>query len=159
MNSRPVISNASPLIPLTQLGRLDFLHRIYPAIVIPPAVATEIEPTVPLPDWIQIQGLSRPVDPRILRAPLGPGESETISLALESNARLVILDERAGRSLARSLRLPIIGTLGFLLACKRRGLLPAIKPCLDMLVEFGFRVSIDLYENVLRDAGEVHDPT
>ena len=85
---------------------------------------------------------------------MGPGESEAISLALEVDARLVILDERAGRRLAQSLGLPIIGTLGVLLMGKRRGILPAMKPYLDRLIEFGFHISPALYERVLRDAGE-----
>ena len=154
MNTGPVISNASPLIALTQIGHLDFLERIYRVIVISPAVAVEISQTVSLPTWIQIRSLSQSVGPRILQASLGLGESETIGLALEIDARLVILDERPGRWLAQSLGVPIIGTLGILLACKRRGILTAIKPCLDRLIELDFRVSSALYEAILKDAGE-----
>jgi predicted nucleic acid-binding protein len=85
---------------------------------------------------------------------LGPGESEAISLALEIGAQWVILDERPARRLAQALGLPVIGTLGVLLASKRRGLLPAVRPCVDALVNFGFHISPGLYDLVLADAGE-----
>ena len=155
MNSASVISNASPLIALSQLDHLDLLEQFFHTVIIPPAVADEISPTVHLPAWIEKRSLSQPIGPRILSASLGPDESEAISLALETGARLVILDERAGRRLARGLGLSIIGVLGVLLMGKRRGLLPAMKPCLDRLLEYEFRISPALYERVLRDAGEI----
>jgi uncharacterized protein len=52
------------------------------------------------------------------------------------------------------LGLPVVGTLGVLLASKRRGLLPAVRPCVDALVNFGFHISPGLYDLVLADAGE-----
>ncbi len=91
---------------------------------------------------------------QILRASLGGGESEAISLALELSAQLIILDDRPARRLAKALGLPVIGTLGALLLAKQKGLLPAIKPEMDALVNFGFRISQDLYDRVLGDAGE-----
>lgn len=154
MNLSSVVSNASPIIALAQIGYLDFLAQIFQTVIIPPAVATEISPSVIRPPWIELQNLSQPIGPQILRASLGPGESETISLALEMNAGLVILDERAGRRLAHSLGLPVIGTLGVLLNAKRRGLLTSIKPCLDQLLEFDFHISPALYDRILQDANE-----
>jgi predicted nucleic acid-binding protein len=85
---------------------------------------------------------------------LGAGESEAISLAIEMKARLLLLDDLAARRLALGLHLPIIGTLGLLLAAKRKGLLETVKPSLDQLMACEFRVSADLYERLLRDAGE-----
>ena len=54
----------------------------------------------------------------MLRASLGPGESEAISLALEAHADLLIVDDRPARRLAQALGTPIIGTLGVLFAAK-----------------------------------------
>ena len=98
--------------------------------------------------------MTQPVGSTVLRATLGPGESEAISLAIEVEARLLILDDLAARRLALGLRLPVIGTLGLLLAAKRKKLLEAVKPCLDQLLSHEFRVSSELYDRVLRDAGE-----
>ena len=85
---------------------------------------------------------------------IGAGESEAISLAIEVEARLLLLDDLAARRIALGLHLPIVGTLGLLLAAKRKGLLAAVKPCLDQLLSYEFRVSTGLYDRVLRDAGE-----
>jgi uncharacterized protein len=154
MSSAPVISKASPLIALEQIGHLDLLKGLFSAVLIPPAVVREVAPTVTLPTWVSEHALTQPIGPQILRTALGPGESEAISLALEINAQWVILDERPARRFAQALGLPIIGTLGILLASKRRGLLPAVRPCLDALVNFGFHISPGLYDLVLADAGD-----
>lgn len=150
----PVVSNASPLIGLQQIGQLHTLEPLFGTLWTPPAVALEVAPSVTLPAWIQQHALTQPVGPAILGARLGAGESEAISLALESNARLLILDDRPARQLAQALNLPIIGTLGVLLAAKRHGLLPAIRPCLDALLQYSFRITPALYNLALRDAGE-----
>jgi len=154
---QPVVCNASPLIALDQIGHLDLLEKLFSTILIPPAVTREAVPTVTLPDWINEHTLTQPIGPQILHASLGPGESEAISLALEVSARWVILDDRPARRIAEALGLPVIGTLGILLACKRRTFLSAVRPHLDTLLNFGFRISPDLYDLVLIDAGESED--
>jgi len=154
VRSPPVVSNSSALIALRQIGHLDLLERLFGEVMIPPAVAREIGPSVSAPRWVNEQSLTQPVGPRILRAALGLGESEAISLALETGARRLILDERPARRLAQSLDLPVVGTLGILLASKRRGLLIRIRPSMDALMGFGFRVGPDLYDHVLTAAGE-----
>lgn len=155
MSSGIVVSNASPLIALDQIGQLDLLHHLFPNLVVPPAVAEEVAPTVALPSWIEIRPLAQPIGPIILAASLGRGESAAISLGLEVDAERVILDERAGRRCAQSLGMSLIGTLGILAAARRRGLIPAIKPLLDELLMHDFRVSAALIERVLQDAGEL----
>jgi len=154
MSSAPVISNASPLIALEQIGHLDLLKSLFSAVLIPPAVVREVAPMLRLPTWVSERALAQPIGPRILRTTLGPGESEAISLALEIGAQWVILGERTARRLAQAPGLPVIGTLGILLASKRRGPLPAVRPCVDALVNVGFHISPGLYDLVLADAGE-----
>ena len=84
----------------------------------------------------------------------GVVSSEAISLALETGADPVIIDELAGRALAQRLGLPLIGTLGILLATKRRALIPEVRQPIDVLRRGGFRVTSDRYQNLLRLAGE-----
>jgi uncharacterized protein len=86
MTALPVISNSSPLIALEQIGQLDLLHVLFSTVLIPPAVAREVAPTVTLPAWITERAPTQPVASQIPRASLGPGESEVISLALETDA-------------------------------------------------------------------------
>ena len=153
MSPLPIVSNSSPLIALTQIRHLDLLERLFTTVLVPTAVTREAVSVV-LPVWIVERSLSQPIGSRILRASLGPGESEAISLALEVGAQWVILDDRPARRLAEVLGLPVIGTLGVLLASKRRGFLSAVRPCLDDLVNSGFRIAPDLYERIVTDAGE-----
>ena len=149
-----VVSDASPLIGLHQIGQLGLLGTIFGTVLIPPAVAREAL-SVERPSWIVERAPKKPLGPAVTRAGLGPGESEAISLALELDADRVIIDELAGRSLATHLGLPLIGTLGILLAAKRRGLIPTIREPIDVLRRGGFRVANDLYEDLLHRAGEL----
>jgi uncharacterized protein len=150
-----VVSNSSPL--MEQLGQLQLLQKLFSSIFIPPAVLRETSPTVQMPEWIASHELEQPIGSQVLRSSLGQGESETISLAMEIGARWVILDDRPARRLAQGLGLPVIGTLGILVASKNRGFLSTVRPCLDTLMAKGFHVSPHLYAQVLTDVGEGED--
>ena len=150
----PVVCNSSPLIGLEQIGQLALLGALFESITVPLAVVEETASSVVLPAWIEQRALTQKFGPMVMRASLGAGESEAITLALELEARLVILDDRPARRLAQSLKLPVIGTLGVLLLAKRKELIPTIKPHLDALVSFDFRIAPALAEQLLQDAGE-----
>lgn len=154
MTPVPVVANSSPLIALQQIGHLHLLEGLFSVVSVPPAVARGIAPALALPAWVTERSLGQSIGPQILSASLGPGESEAISLALEVGAPWLILDDRPARRLAQALGLPIIGTLGVLLASKRRNLLPSVRACVDALVASGFYIAPDLYERVLFDARE-----
>jgi predicted nucleic acid-binding protein len=154
MTLAPVVSNASPLIALERIGQSHLLEQLFGTMVAPPAVVHEVSPNLNLPAWIQQQTFTQAIGPIILSASLGAGESEAISLALETKAHLVLLDDRPARRLAQALHVPIIGTLGILLAAKRNNLLPSVRPSLDTLLQRDFRISQSLYEQVLLDANE-----
>ncbi|MDX2243503.1 MAG: DUF3368 domain-containing protein [Leptolyngbyaceae cyanobacterium bins.302] len=159
-----VVSNTSPITNLAGIEQLDLLHQLYGSITIPQAVYNEmanIGRTVPgalevqtLP-WITVHPVTDPDQVEALRAVLDPGEAEAIVLAMELNAELLIIDERPGRAIARQNGIPIIGVLGVLLEAKQQGLIGTVKPLMDRLInELEFRVSNQLYETVLRSAGE-----
>jgi predicted nucleic acid-binding protein len=46
-----VVADASPLIAFQQIGRLDLLRTVFGELTVPPAVAREILPSVPLAAW------------------------------------------------------------------------------------------------------------
>jgi len=150
-----VVADTSPLIALHQLGRLSLLQRIFGEIYIPPAVARELSPGVPdLPSWIVVRGLAQPIASEILRASLGAGESEAMSLALEVKAELLIVDDRPARRLALNLGISVAGTAGILLRAKQLGFVPEVRPLLDEIIRRGFRLSPAIREKALDDAGE-----
>ena len=153
MTPDEVISNSSPIIALAQIGLIDLLPALFPALVVPPAVRREIR-SVPFPDWIVERHLTRPIDPRVAAATLDAGEREAISLALEGPSGRILLDDLAARLVAERLGLAVNGSLGVLLRAKERGLIPLIRPHLDALVLTEFFIGERLYRRLLAMAGE-----
>jgi hypothetical protein len=147
------VCNSSPLIALASVGCLELLPPLFRTLLIPPAVAAEIAPSIPArPDWLQVRMLTRPV-PDVAPA-LGHGEQEVLGLGVELDARRVVLDDRAARRVAVQLDLHVIGTLGVLLAAKRLRLLERVRPSMDALRKEGFFMSARLYDRVLDLADE-----
>jgi hypothetical protein len=151
-----VVADASPLIALQQLGLLSLLEWLFGRVEIPAAVAREVAPSVPeLPAWIRVRTLAQPIAAEILRASLGAGESEALGLALEVEAALLIVDDRPARRLAAGLGLPVAGTAGILMRAKQAGLVPAVCPLLDQLIQLGFRLAPAIRASVLAEVGEL----
>jgi predicted nucleic acid-binding protein len=160
-----VVSNASPLINLARIGKLDLLRQLYGEIVIPQAVWNEVvmegagQPgaeEVSTAGWIKQQTVANSHLVHALRQELDAGESEAIVLALETKAKLLLMDERLGRETAQHLGVRCIGLVGILVQAKRIGFVSAIRPYLDALRNTaGFRVGNPLYTRVLHDAGEL----
>ncbi len=84
---------------------------------------------------------------------LDAGETAAIALALDQNCPL-LMDERLGRNVARLHNIPVVGTAGILLAAKERGLVAEIAPILIAWRSWGYFLSPQLIETVLRRAGE-----
>jgi predicted nucleic acid-binding protein len=158
-SQRPVVSNTTPLINLVGVKLLDLLPGLYTEVWIPEAVRDEYavgkaanDPELaPLP-WLKIVAGVK-IDAK-LPVQLGAGEAATLSLALSANARAVLLDETYGRRVAQQRRLPIVGTLGVLLAAKQTALLPAVRPVIDEMIRQGRHISVRLRAQILRAAGE-----
>lgn len=153
-----VVADASPLIAFAQIGQLPLLQALFTSLLVPPSVAQEIAPSVPRQSWIVERRLAQPIPPLILEARLGAGETEAISLALELHADQLVVDEKAGRHLATHLGLNVIGTLGILLAAKRKSLIPAVRPQIEALLEKNFWISPQLVERTLAQVGEKAKP-
>jgi predicted nucleic acid-binding protein len=159
-----VISNTSPITNLAAVGQLNLLQQLYGSIIIPQAVYNEmaglpyaVPGTVEVQtlSWIQTQQVVNRNLVTELQAELDEGESEAIALAIELSADRLLIDDYQGRTVASRLGVKITGLLGVLLAAKRRGLIAAVKPVMDALIALpGFRVSNQLYADILRAAGE-----
>ena len=79
------------------------------------------------------------------------GESEAIVLTKEISADLLLIDERKGTLIARSLGIKTIGLLGVLLLSKDKKIIPLVQPALDELIaSTTFRIDKNLYTNVLK---------
>jgi uncharacterized protein len=159
-----IVSNASPLINLARIGKLGLLQKLYGELIIPGAVWQEIvvegagQPgadEVKAADWIKKRDVSNRQLTQALKQELDAGEAESIALALEIGADLLLMDEHLGREVARHLGVRYTGLIGVLIEGKRRGLITSIKPYLDQLRDIaGFRLSEVLYARVLQDEKE-----
>jgi len=89
-----------------------------------------------------------------LRATLGPGEAEAISLAADQNG-LLIVDERQARRIAEDVYgLRIRGTMGILVAAKRRSLVAEVRPIFERMRQGGYFLADELIERTCDSVGE-----
>ncbi len=157
-----VVSDTSPILSLTLIGRLDLLRDLYGTIVIPEAVRSELVDNtqdgareIAQADWIS----TRPIEPdialKLLLREVDRGEAEAIGLALQLKAEVLLIDERKARHLAAYLELGVVGLLDVLQEAKQRHLITSVKPILDDLITHArFRLSHKLYQRTLFTAGE-----
>lgn len=159
-----VVADATPLIALAKIGRLALLHDLFGEISIPEAVTSEVTLAAPhrpgadeIRDahWIHTGAIQDTTKVRYLRVELDAGEAEALVLAEELHADWVLLDESKARRVATILGMPHIGTVGLLLLAKQRGIVPQLRPLLDSLRAQQFRLSDEVYEAVLEQAGEI----
>lgn len=159
-----IVVDSGPLIVWGRLARLDLLRTVCGEVLVPAMVETEVIDDPRRPGAIAIlrgfangQLMRPPVDCEdVTAAPyptLGVGESASIRLAKSLNCP-VLIDEKRGRAIAQHLGLTVIGSLGVMLAAKRRGDIEQIKPVLDKLKKIAYFVSPQLYDAALREAGE-----
>jgi predicted nucleic acid-binding protein len=92
-------------------------------------------------------------DDGMLGGNLDPGESQSIWLARDMRA-VLLMDERRGRKAASLLEIPHMGTCGLLVQAKRSGLIGQVSPLLDRLLASGYFLAPALVNDTLRVAGE-----
>ena len=163
----PAISDSSPLILYSRIGRLEILRAIFFEILIPPAVHDEIVRAgsgrhgaveVSAAPWIRVCPITLQERVAALSAALGRGEAEAIALAAELGGQLpLLLDDNAGRRIARGRGLGVLGSARVLVLAKQRGLILVVRPLLDDLRSAGLYLSTAIYQELLTLAHE--EPT
>jgi hypothetical protein len=157
-----IICNSGPLIALVSIDCLYILSRLYQRIIIPNAVYQEVTSSKDLTgsqqiaqeSWIEKKSLNSSPD-RLLRAELGAGESEVITLAMELNASKVLIDERKARRIAKLIySLNITGTGGLLVRAKQNDIIKEVRPLLERMKANGYYLSDRLVSRIAQEAGE-----
>jgi predicted nucleic acid-binding protein len=156
-----VVSNTTPILSLLKIDKLELLKSLYGSIFISEAVFREIEAgknkeyyiNLKEINWITIEAVNS-LSSRSYLFDLDDGEAETLILAQEKQANLVIIDEKCGRRYAQILNIPLTGTIGVLLKAKEKGLIGAICPFLKDLCAKQSWINPDLMEKALSMAGE-----
>jgi predicted nucleic acid-binding protein len=165
----PVVSNTSPILNLAIVDQLSLLREQFGEISVPAAVLEELRVEQDLPGsrivkgaleagWLKVQQVEDQTLVQVLSRDLDGGEAEAIVLALQMNAEQVLLDEREGRRVAKSLELEVTGVLGVLLRARLDGDLVSMRSAMDALKErAGFRIGKALYMDLLKECGEEID--
>lgn len=152
-----VVSNAGPIIALAQIDQLPLLSRLFGRVRIPSAVHDEL---ISISDAeiaaaaIEVVKMTSREGIQVLQERLDVGESETIILAGELRADLILMDEARGRRVCEARGLRYTGTLGVLLLAKQNRFIEGVTPYLDQLASSGFFMSEELYAKAQMLAGE-----
>lgn len=77
---------------------------------------------------------------------LGAGESETIALALQKNEKVILMDEKLGRSVSRFYNIRPLGSLRVVLECFKKEIISEekVRNIIEKIVENDFRVGADV---------------
>ena len=155
------IFNASPLILLGKLRRLDIVEALASSVVVPESVLRDVSAglgkdetgsaTLERASARQVADVPLPVS--IANWDLGAGESQVIAHCI-AGAQVPVLDDREARACAVAHSLPLIGTLGIVLRVKKRGLIPAARPLADQIRAAGSFLDDELVEQALALVGE-----
>ena len=142
-----VIADASCLILLTNLDKLDILAKIYGEVWITEAVRAEYG--LPLPPFISLHDPTDQLTLNSLLQSLDLGEASSIALAIEHPGCRIIIDEKKGRRVALSMGLNLTGTLGVLTEAAKINLIKIDSQVVEMLELVGFHLSNELKREFL----------
>ena len=166
-----VVSNASPLIYLSKIGRLRLLHDLFGAISIPGAVANEILRGKDISDgfasamdvedaietgWIKVEEPGKyehDLAETYSRDPgIHPGEAAV--LAMGRRFDLLLLDDLCARAFAKALGFSMVGTIGILLQAYDAGLISfaEFEESLDDLEYYDFWLRPHLKRRIMAEA-------
>lgn len=149
-----VICDTSSIIKLRKGGVIDCLGQLFEAVLIPRAVEEECKrpetKAVLEKPFFQIHTVSKTIP----LSGIHPGEREAISLAVERNIPVILLDDEKAIRRALEQKLVPIRSLRILLYAKKKGFIPSVRPVLDAMISQGEGVQDDMYYKILKSAGE-----
>jgi predicted nucleic acid-binding protein len=155
------ITDASPLIILSKVGKAELLSEIPGELLIPEAVAEEVLQGPPgdparllLESGFGQRQAPEEIPPRVLAWGLGRGETETLALASAESSGRAVVDDAAARRCATALGIAVIGTLGVVARAKRMGRVESAVPVFRALMEKGFRIRESALRTIAEDLGE-----
>lgn len=157
------VVNASPVITLAKAGHLALFTLLATEVLLPEAVVTELlDGPVADPARQAVEGgwgtrVRVPTVPvPVLEWGLGLGETAVLAVALARGDCTAILDDAEGRRCARTLGVPVMGTLGVVVRAKQHGRIASAAEVVRALRAAGLYIDDALITTILRDgAGEV----
>lgn len=161
--ARTVIIDSSPLIGLAIVDGLAWLPKLFDEVFMPESVKQEVLPDKATPGeqgiaqalaagWIKVW--PKPIASQ-LEIDLDAGETDCINIGLSHpDSVLLIMDERAGRAVAKEKGLRVIGTAAIIGLAKKQGLIPSARAVFEVLHNSDFRISAAVINQVLASLNE-----
>jgi len=163
MGEQSIVPDTSLLLYLGRIGKVDVLPLLYKEVCVPEKVVREldvgrllradtIDPSTL--DWVKVVLVSQEEIDALPSSQLGIGEQSVITYVKSHAGYVAGLDDRLARLFAEQLGIKAVGMIGVLLKAKRAGLISSLGPVLESARTQGFRMSKELYQEVLLLAGE-----
>ena len=161
--ARIVVIDSSPLIGLAIVDGLAWLPKLFDVVFLPESVKQEVLPgkaargeqaiaQAIAAGWLKVW--PETIAPQ-LEIDLDAGETDCINLGLSHvDGVLIIMDERAGRAVAKEKGLRVIGTAAIIGLAKKQGLIPSARVVFEVLHASDFRISAAVINQVLVSVNE-----
>lgn len=158
--TRIVVIDSSPLIGLAIVDGLEWLPKLFDKVFMPESVKLEVLPGKTAPGeqtiaqalavgWIKVW--LEPITPQ-LEIDLDP---DCINICLGNPDKvLLVMDERAGRAVAKEKGLRVIGTAAIIGLAKKQGLISSARAVFEVLHCSDFRISAAVINQVLASVDE-----
>jgi len=155
-----VFSNTTPFIAFASIDKITLLPQVFESIYIAESVYEECAEGGPVfvPDLKQEPWINIVADDNAVSLPvqfeLDRGEKQTIALALQHDADVILMDERIGRRVAEYFGIRVTGTLGVLAKAKSMGLISSFhETAMDMRAQ-GIFFNVNLITRLATYLGE-----
>lgn len=155
-----VVADASPLVALALCGCLEVLDRLFGEVRVSRAVYEEVtvggKPGADgLAAYLQGKILGLNLDDYVIGGDsLDRGELSSIALYKHLRADYLLIDEKAGRRIAKLNQVRIIGSLGVLIEARRKGIIPLLRPHIETLRQSKAHFSDELLDYALAIVSE-----
>ncbi|NCD14998.1 MAG: DUF3368 domain-containing protein [Bacteroidia bacterium] len=155
-----MVADASPVIFLAKLGRLDLIQAgrtveihlsalVQDEVLVPGGAEEE---RLALENFLAQTHVHPPREKASFATALSPADNDTLALAIQLRAQCILADDRILRAMAEAQGIRPLGTLGILLTALRQGILSKgeTRRLLDALVGLhDFRIGIEVYQAVI----------
>jgi uncharacterized protein len=155
-----VVADASPLVALASCDCLEVLDKLFGQVKVSDAVYEEV--TVHnklgsdrLKNYLQDKVVNADLASLVIQgSSLDKGELSSMVLYKKLQADYLLIDEKLGRRIAKLNNIKVIGSLGVLIEAKKKGLIPCIKPQIEILRTSTVYFSATLLDHALKMSNE-----
>ena len=159
MKNGLVIADSGPIISLASVDKLTLLTFLFDDVKVPTAVWNEVTADESKPFHQRIYDFFKDKVTPIkgandLTFVMDYGEAESVVLYREAQANFLLIDDKKARTIAESLSINCIGTLGILLIAKDKKKVADLRPLFKQLLANRRFYSLKLLDEILKQAGE-----